>query len=66
MWLNDIQKAIKDLQEICPDYIFTKITPAGSGIVFYTTYFSRVFWCDGGQIIEHYENGETKILKNFS
>lgn len=65
MWLTDIQRAIKDLQEVCPDYVFTKIVPAGSGIAFYTTHFTRVLWCGGCQIIERYENGETKILKNF-
>jgi hypothetical protein len=66
MWLNDIQRAIKDLQEICPNYVFTKIVPAGSGIAFYTSHFTRILWCGGCQIVERYENGETKILKDFS
>lgn len=66
MWLCDLEKAIKDLRDLCPTYLFKKVVPAGLGIAFYTTHFSRVLWCDGGQIIEYYENGEIKILKNFS
>lgn len=65
MWLCDLEKAIADLRKLCPDYLFDKIVPAGSGIAFYTTHHTRVLWCDGGQIIERYENGEIKILKNF-
>jgi hypothetical protein len=66
MWLCDLERAVQELRVLCPGYVFTKVVPAGSGIVFYTTHFTRVLWCDGGQIIEHYENGKTKILKNFS
>lgn len=66
MWLCDLEKAIQELKDLCPNYVFTKVVPAGYGIVFYTTHFSRVFWCDGGQILEHYDNDEIKILKNFS
>ena len=65
MWLCDLNRAIQDLQELCPDYLFTKVVPAGSGIAFYTTHFTRVLWCGGGQIIERFDNGEIKILKNF-
>ena len=66
MWLCDLEKAVKDLRKLCPTYVFEKVVPAGSGIAFYTTHFSKVLWCSDGQIIEHYENGEIKILKNFS
>lgn len=66
MWLIDLNRAIQELQELCPDYVFTKIVPAGSGIAFYTTHFTRILWCSGGQILERYEDGEIKILKNFS
>lgn len=66
MWLYDLDKAVQELRALCPDYVFTNIMPADSGIVFYTTHFTKVLWCEGCQIIEHYENGETKILKNFS
>lgn len=66
MWLYDLAIAIKELQELRPDYVFEKIIPAGSGIAFYTTHDTRVLWCGGCQIIERYENGETKILKDFS
>ena len=65
MWLYDLAIAIKELQELRPDYVFEKIVPAGSGIAFYTTHDTRVLWCSC-QIIERYENGEIKILKNFS
>jgi hypothetical protein len=40
--------------------------PAGSGIAFYTSHFTRILWCGGCQIIERYEDGEIKILKDFS
>jgi hypothetical protein len=66
MWLNDLNRAIQELQELCPDYVFTKIVPAGSGIAFYTSHFTRILWCGGYQIVERYEDGETKILKDFS
>jgi hypothetical protein len=66
MWLCDLEKAVRELRDLCPNYVFTKVAPAGTGIVFYTTHFSRVFWSEGCQIIEHYDNGEIKILKNFS
>ena len=66
MWLYDLEKAVRELKDLCPNYVLTKVAPAGSGIAFYTTHFSRIMWCDGGQIIEHYDNGEIKILKNFS
>lgn len=66
MWLCDLEKAIQELRPLCPDYVFEKIVPAGSGIAFYTTHFTRVLWCDGRQITERYENGEIKILKDFS
>lgn len=66
MWLCDLARAIQELQELCPNYLFEKVVPAGSGIAFYTTHHTRVLWCGGCQIIEHYDNGETKILKDFS
>lgn len=66
MWLCDLERAVKELRALCPTYVFTKVVPAGSGIAFYTTHFSRVLWCGGLQIIERYENGEIKILKDFS
>ena len=65
MWLCDLERAIQELRTLCPNYVFEKIVPAGSGIAFYTSHFTRVLWCDGCQIIERYENGETKILKDF-
>lgn len=66
MWFCDLERAIKELSALCPNYIFTKIVPAGSGIAFYTTHFTRVLWCGGCQIVERYDNGEIKILKDFS
>ena len=66
MWLCDLEKAIKELREVCPDYVFTKVEPASSGIMFYTTHHTRVLWRDGGQTLEHCDDGEIKILKNFS
>jgi hypothetical protein len=66
MWLSDLAKAIQEVNALRPDCVITKVAPAGAGIVFYTTHFSRIFWCDGGQVIERYDNGEEKILKNFS
>lgn len=65
MWLCDLEKAIRELRDLNLNYVITKVAPAGSGIVFYTTHFTRVFWCDGGQILERYDNGEIKILRNF-
>lgn len=65
MWLIDLNRAIQELQELCPDYVFTKIVPAGSGIAFYTSHFTRILWCGGCQIVERYEDGKTEILKNF-
>jgi hypothetical protein len=65
MWLNDLSRAIQELQELCPNYVFTKIVPAGSGIAFYTSHFTRILWCGGCQIVERYEDGKTEILKNF-
>lgn len=65
MWLNDLSRAIQELQELCPDYVFIKIVPAGSGIAFYTSHFTRVLWCGGCQIVERYEDDKTEILKNF-
>lgn len=66
MWLCDLERAIRELRTLCPDYVFTKIVPAGSGIAFFTTHFTRVLWGGGSQIIERYDNGEIKILKDFS
>ena len=65
MWLYDLERAVQELKALCPDYVFTKVVPAGSGIAFYTTHFTRVLWCNGGQIIERFDDGEIKILKNF-
>lgn len=66
MWLCDLNSAINDLYELCPDYVFEKVEPRGSGIMFYTTHFTIVLWCSDGQIIEYYDNGEIKTLKeNF-
>ena len=66
MWLCDLEKAIQELRDLNLNYVVTKVVPAGYGIAFYTTHFSKVVWCNGGQIIEYYDNGEIKILKNFS
>lgn len=68
MWLCDLERAIADLHPICPDYVFTKIVPAGSGIAFYTSHHTRIlYWRCGniGQIAERYNNGEVKVLKEF-
>lgn len=65
MWLYDLERAVQELRTLCPDYVFTKVVPEGSGIAFYTTHFTRVLWCNGGQIIERFDDGEIKILKNF-
>ena len=63
MWLCDLKRAIADLQELCPYYLFEKIVPAGSGIAFYTTHHTRILWCKDGHIIERYDDGEIKVLK---
>ena len=65
MWLDDLDLAITALHEVCPTYVFTKIVPAGAGIVFYTSHFSRVFWARDGQIIERFEDGRIEFLRNF-
>ena len=65
MWLCDLTRAVNELSALCPDYLFEKIAPAGAGIAFYTTHHTRILWSEG-QILERYENGEIKILKNFS
>ena len=65
MWLCDLEKAIQDIRAICPDYVFTKVVPAGSGIVFYTTHFTRVLWIRDIFIIERDEENNLKILKDF-
>lgn len=65
MWLCDLERAVQELRALCPDYVFLKILPAGSGIAFYTTHFTRILWCSGGQIIERFDDGEIKILKDF-
>lgn len=65
MWLCDLARAIEDLRKLCPDCLFERIVSAGSGIAFYTTHHTRILWCGGGQIIERYENGEIKILRDF-
>lgn len=65
MWLCDLRRAVNELLTLCPDYLFEKVVPAGSGIAFYTTHHTRILWSEC-QIVERYENGETKILKNFS
>ena len=62
MWLCDLEKAVKELKVLCPDYVFTKVVPAGSGIVFYTTHHTRILWSNV-QVIERYENGAIKDLK---
>ena len=66
MWLCDLERAVKELRALCPNYVFEKIVPAGSGIAFYTTHFTRILWCDDYQIIERYENGDIKVLKDSS
>ena len=66
MWLCDLEKAIADLRKYCPDYLFDKIVPAGSGIAFYTTHFSRVLWCGHNSlIIEKYEDGTEKTIREM-
>lgn len=66
MWLCDLERAVQEIRALGLNYVLTKVVPAGSGIVFYTTHFTRILWCSNGLIVEHYENGETKILKDFS
>ena len=65
MWLCDLEKAIQDLRAACPDYVFTKVVPAGSGIAFYTTHFTRVLWFRDIFITERDEENNLKILKDF-
>ena len=66
MWLCDLEKAVSEIHQLCPNYVITKVVPAGSGIAFFTSHFSRILWCGhGGQIIERYEDGEEKIIRNF-
>ena len=62
MWLCDLERAVKELRTLCPDYVFTKVVPAGSGIVFYTTHHTRILWSHV-QVIERYEDGKTEDLK---
>ena len=62
MWLCDLEKAISELRSLCPDYVFEKIVPAGSGIAFYTTHFTRILWSSNG-IIERDNSGNIEILK---
>ena len=62
MWLCDLERAVKELRTLCPDYVFTKVVPAGSGIVFYTTHHTRILWSNV-QVIERYEDGKTEDLK---
>lgn len=64
MWLCDLERAVQELRALCPDYVFEKIVPAGSGIAFYTTHFTRVLWSGNGLITERHENGEIEILKD--
>ena len=64
MWLCDVEKAVKEVREVCPDYILTKIAPASWGIAFHTTHFSIVLW-DEMKIVERYEDGRIKVLKTF-
>jgi hypothetical protein len=66
MWLCDLERAVSELHQLCPDYVLIKVVPAGSGIAFYTSHHTRVLWCGGCHIIERYDNGEIKILKDFS
>lgn len=63
MWLCDLEKAIAELRKLCPGYVFEKITPAYAGIAFFTSHFSRILWTRDGAIIERYENGDVKFLK---
>ena len=65
MWLCDLEKAIQDLREVCPTYIFDKIIPSGSAIVFYTTHFTRVLWIKDTLITERDQENNLKILKEF-
>ena len=65
MWLCDLEKAIQDLREVCPTYIFDEIIPAGSAIVFYTTHFTRVLWIKDTLITEYDQENNPKILKEF-
>ena len=65
MWLCDLEKAIQEVKPLCLTYVFTKITPTNRGILFHTSHFSKVAWSDGGQIIEHFDDGRIEILRNF-
>ena len=68
MWLCDLERAVADLHQVCPEYVITKVIPSGSSIIFYTTHHTRILWwrCGSiGHIIEYYENGEIKVLKEF-
>ena len=67
MWLCDLEKAIKDMREIFPDgCVFDKIIPAGSGISFFLSDYSKIYWYEDGQIIRVLQDGTEIILKNFS
>jgi hypothetical protein len=63
MWLCDLERAVADLRQYCPIYVYEKILPHPNGIVFYTTHFSRIFWSNDGKIFERYENGDIKEWK---
>lgn len=66
MWLCDLEKAIKDMRELFPDgCVFYKIIPGGSGICFFVSDWSKVYWYTDGQIIRVLQDGTEIILKNF-
>ena len=48
MWLCDLEEAVKDLRKRYPNTVFEKVVPCYSGLAFFTTYNTIIYWSSKG------------------
>ena len=66
LWLCEIEKAIKEVKELCPLLNFTEVQIENWGIRFYTLSSIEICWFNNGNIIQVEENGVENFLKKSS
>lgn len=66
LWLCEIEKAIKEVKELCPHLSFTEVQIESWGIRFYTLSSIEICWFNNGNIMQIEENGVENFLKKLS
>lgn len=65
LWLCEIEKAIKEVKELCPLLTFTEVRIESWGIRFYTLSSIEICWFNNGNIMQIEENGAEKLFEKI-